>query len=793
MASQATTTAIRRPSEATSITVHMLLWTAVLMCATGEASALAALKTTIDPLTRYIHIGYALPNEAPAQVVVQCSWSPPGAQQWRPAAVRPLISETALELLREDDWRAWMLEGRIVERRGAGLQRTVVFNPYPEAQRDGRVDVDFRIELADPGGQRISAQTTRVQADNADVVYIEDWIKVLQFAGTPAPQDSLPEATATGAAPGAASRDQPVCAGWNFRSHVEESRHVSFGNALYGTSPPDRPLMQLTYPLDLKGWYAIYAVTEAKAGSPGPGSIRLRLSGDEPADFLGSRRAKEEVLWKWARMDRQSLVLRQPHLYTGYGPAHIDYVKMVPLTPKQVEDLEAQFGTPDKLVAGYWEPYSWAFSEDVQTPAQHREPLTAFAWARIGLVDTQLGRMGMKVVYESRLTDQLLYGTLGDPVEGCPRPITNNVGRMQQYTNTLQNELTCARELGLNLHANFGAGACYNGTTLQGDISKQHPEWRRGNTLRYELPEVRRYAVSLFRESLELGAPGISIDFCRYPEGVDTAETCNTLLRELRAMTQSFAKTSRESVPAATGAGSDSSTNRGAQTHIPMLIRFPGTGVRLAERFDYRTWAREGLVDYLCPSNIQGRHLHIDIAPYVDAVKGTSCRLLPAFDGLTWGLALPGPFFWRVQQLYDVGVPGIYVYQADGRVLGRPSERRWMRMLSSSEAIRKWWQREMAIRPHCSKGIYLSAPEAPGGVFHGYERLRIWTEGVGMADVEAEVDGKLVGRFAGPPYLMGTEAYESDKLLTAGQHTLKVRARDGEGWLEQEFTITTGK
>ena len=62
-----------------------------------------------------------------------------------------------------------------------------------------------------------------------------------------------------------------------------------------------------------------------------------------------------------------------------------------------------------------------------------------------------------------------------------------------------------------------------------------------------------------------------------------------------------------------------------------------------------------------------------------------------------------------------------------------------------------------------------------------------------MADVEAEVDGKLVGRFAGPPYLMGTEAYESDKLLTAGQHTLKVRARDGEGWLEQEFTITTGK
>jgi hypothetical protein len=778
----------------------------------------AALQQTVDPLTRCVHLTYSVPSDAPEEVIVQCSWSEPGAAKWQPAAVRPLISETGLELAREEDWRDWT-QGRVVERRAAGLERTVVVNPYPQMQRDGRVDVDFRIEIADGRGKSLSTAVLRIQADNTDVVCVEDWTKVLQFEGGEGKTLSREGVPATQSA-GRDSRTSPkdsstsekdsrtgetsevVCNGWTFRKDAGANGHVSFGNALYGQSPPDRPLAQLTYPLDLKGWYAIYVASDAE--TPEVGSIRLRLSSDEASDPVSSRRKGEEVLWKWARMDRQNLVLRQPHRHTGYGPAHIDYVRLVPLTQKQVDELEITFGKPDRLVAGYWEPYSWAFYEDVQTPTQHREPLSAFAWARIGLVDTQLGRMGMKVVYESRVTDPLVYKTIGDPIAGEAEPVTANVGRMQQYTNTLDNELRYARELELNLHANFGAGACYVGSPLQGEISKKHPDWRRGNTLRYEVPEVRQYAIGLFREALQIGATGISIDFCRYPEGVDAAETGNALLRELRAMVREYEKSSREGIPALQGAGKDSRTSEERDSctsgerdsraggRIPILVRFPGTGVRLYERFDYRTWAREGLVDYLCPSNIQGRHMNIDMTPYVEAVKGTSCRLLPALDGLSWGLTLPGPFFQRVQTLYEAGVPGIYVYQADGRVLGRPEERRWMRMLSSSEAIRQWWERETANRSRYSKAVYVTQPEAPGGVYHRYERLRIWTDGVDQGPLEVHVDGKLVSRFDKPPYLLGTEDYESDKLLAPGKHELKVRARDGEGWLEQAFAITTG-
>jgi len=689
----------------------------------------------LDPVTRYVHIAYEVPKDAPDEVTVCCCWSPPGKADWRPANVRPLISETALRLATDEQWRQWTLEGRITERRAAGLKRTVVFNPYPEAQRNGVVDADFRIEIATTDGRTLSSEAIRVQADNRDVVYIEDWRQVLQR-----------DAVVTGPADGK----------WSWREGLDG---LTLGNALYGNA--GTPLPQLAYPLDLRGSYAVFVCTK-----PGDGSIGLRLTGDERTEYLSSRHPFEEVLWRPARMDHQHLVLKQRYTYSGWGAAHIDYLKLVPLSEELVKRLEDQFaGKKDKFIAGYFEPYSWAFNENILNTLQHREPLTAFAEAGVDLVDIQIGRFGAKVVYESRVTDQLLYGTIGDPIDGVI-PETGNVGRMQQYTNTLQAELKYARELGLTPHANFGATNCYVGTPLQGDITKQHPDWIRGHTLRYELPEVRAYILSLIREALELGAPGISIDFCRYPEGIDKAETCNTFLRELRKLAD----------------------ERGDGRRVPVLIRFPAKGVRLWERFDYRTWVREGLVDYLCPSNIQGRHLHFDIGPYVKAVKGTKCKLLPVVDGLSWGPVRPGPFLWRVKQLYDAGADGIYIYQADDLIVYQPTDRQYARLAGSTEALGGWWERDGHDRPICSKGIYVTPP-AQGKVYHRWERLRIWLEGIRMGEVEMYLDRKLVSRYDGPPYVLGTEEYESDGVIPPGEHILLVRARDGDGWLEQTFAI----
>jgi len=697
----------------------------------------------LDPVTRYFHVSYVVPAGAPAEVTVRCTWSPTGADDWRPAGITPLISETAARLMPESEWQRWVMEGTITERRAAGLQRTVVFNPYPEAQVDGRVDVEFRIVVATPDGTELARQDCLLQADNSDVVCVEDWSQVMQ-------QDAL------------AQDPQPEDRKWWFRTDLDPATY-SLGNALFGASPPDIPLPQLTYPLDLSGTWAIFVRSLAHGHA-----LHMRLSGDERADQVYSAYPRWETLWRWAGMDRQHLVLRQSHYYSGYAGASIDYVRLVPLAPELVSELEARFaGARDRLVAGYFEPYSWAFNENVQETLQHREPLTAFAEAQVDLVDLQVGRFGDKVVYESRRTDPLIYGTFGDPI-GRITPQTTNVGRMQQFTNALDAELRYARELGLQPHANFGGTNCYPDTPLESDFSREHPEWRRGSCLRYEVPEVREYILGLCREVMEIGAPGISIDFCRYPGGIDTAETCTSFLRELRALADEFG--------AARG------------DRVEVLIRFPATGVPNWESFDYATWVREGLVDFLCPSNIQGRHHSFDIAPYVAATAGSACKLLPVVDGLSWGLEFPGMFLWRVRQLYEAGVDGVYIYQADARVLNRPEDRRAMRLLGSSAAVRRWWDDEDAARPRRSKSITITAPHHLDA-YSRWERLRIWTDGIDLGELEVWLDDALVIRFGGPPYLVGTEELDSDGVIATGEHELRVRARDGDGWLESSFAI----
>ncbi len=706
------------------------------------------METTLDPITRHFRISYEVPAGAPAEVIVRCTWSPRGRGEWQPARVTPFLSETATRLLPEEpagSWRQWVNEGKVTELRAAGLRRTVIFNPYPQAQPDGKVNVDFRVRVEGPEGTVLATHEAALQADNSDVVYLEDWSKVLQpeaFAEDPKREDRK----------------------WAYRTGLPAEENLSLGSELYGQSPLDLPLPALTYPLSLRGSYALFACNRARYG------VMLRLSGDERTDELCSRHPGQELLWRWCRMDHQHLIVKQIQGYQGYATTQLDYVKLVPLTAAQEQALNDQFAGPrDKTVAGYFEPYSWAFGERVTETAQHREPLVAFAEAGVKILDTQMGRFGAQMNFESRIADQLVGSTYGDPIGHVARPTTNNVGLMQQYTNTCETEMRYARELGMIPHANFGATNCYPNSPLEGAISKQHPEWRRGHALRYEVPEVRSFILSLYREVLEIGAPGITIDFCRYPEGIDKPQTCTAFLRELRKLADEFGAARKQ--------------------HVPLLIRFPAQRVRLCENFDYRTWVNEGLVDYLCPSNIQGRHLHFDLKPYVEATRGTACKLMPVVDGLHWGPEMPGPFLWRVQQAYAAGADGIYVYQADGRILGRVADRRTIRLLGSSSAVRRWWEREDGLRSRYSKGIYITPyGQEPG--YHGWQRLRVWTDGIEAGPVEMLLDGKLVHRCEGPPYVLGTEEYTSDGIIPTGPHTLLIRARDGDGWLEQTFRIT---
>jgi hypothetical protein len=135
-------------------------------------------------------------------------------------------------------------------------------------------------------------------------------------------------------------------------------------------------------------------------------------------------------------------------------------------------------------------------------------------------------------------------------------------------------------------------------------------------------------------------------------------------------------------------------------------------------------------------------------------------------------------------------VDGIYIYQADGRVLNRPDDRRCVRLIASKQAVDEWWKRDAEERPHRSKGIFVTHIGEDGDWhYNTYARLRVWLEGIPMGEVELYLDDKLINKYSGPPYLLGSEEYEHDRVVPSGEHVLRVRARDGEGWLEQRFTI----
>ena len=316
--------------------------------------------------------------------------------------------------------------------------------------------------------------------------------------------------------------------------------------------------------------------------------------------------------------------------------------------------------------------------------------------------------------------------------------------------------------------ANLGATNCYVGTPLESDFSRDHPEWRDGGRLRYDVPEVRQFVLSLLEEALDIGADQLSVDWCRYPHSVRSADPVNQFFRELRDLADRHGN------------------RRGAR--IGLITRFPARGVPGWEHMDYQTWVREGLIDQLCPSNIQGRHMTFELAEYLKAVEGTPTRLLPCVDALHWGLTLPGMWLQRILQCYEQGADGVYIYQCDAPVLGGPETRRYVSIAGSVAALQRWSEGERREQERYSKGIYLNDTHE-GGKYHRWGRLRVWVEGFEPGEVELYMDGVLVNRYAGPPYILTSEEHDDDDTIASGRHQLKVRARSGDDWLEREFTV----
>ena len=364
-------------------------------------------------------------------------------------------------------------------------------------------------------------------------------------------------------------------------------------------------------------------------------------AGERVPEF--EHKGPKEVLWKEVVLSSEdeleiSLLFRtvqHPELYP-FGA--VSYIKFVPLKepiPGPREDA--------RRLALYFEPYSWAFAWGLETREELREAVDLLREMGADEIHIQVIRFGARALHWSNVAERFSGRTPGD--DGT---LSEGPERMVRSMDVLRETIPLCRERGIFLYANAGLTNCYPGTSLEDRISRGHPEWRRGNLLRYDVPEVREYAAAIVREFAEWGADGVSIDCMRYP--YYQAE------EDLVLLFGAFFEAVREVRPEG----------------LPIAARIPAGDIVYFRAFE--RLVKEGIVSCVIPSTLHMRKPSFSLKPYL-RWKDYGCRIYGRIDGWKenlWGnvsTALnPKDIREDIERYLREGADGIFVYQADAHL-----------------------------------------------------------------------------------------------------------------------------
>lgn len=214
-----------------------------------------------------------------------------------------------------------------------------------------------------------------------------------------------------------------------------------------------------------------------------------------------------------------------------------------------------------------------------------------------------------------------------------------------------------------------------------------HPEWRcvdfdgtPVSRLSIAFPEVRQYMLEHFRETIEFGADGLCLVFNRgWPlvlfekpvadefkkrtgKEMRSVSPDDPALRQVRAdMITSFLREIRQTMIDAA---------KGRPTEIVALV-LAQPGINRHFGMDCDTWAREGLVEVLCPYpyGMTATPAQIHVPEWVEVVRGTKTQLCPTINRMTYEpsgiFETPLGLIDRAEQWLKEGVHGFMVWDMD--------------------------------------------------------------------------------------------------------------------------------
>ncbi len=304
------------------------------------------------------------------------------------------------------------------------------------------------------------------------------------------------------------------------------------GWALSTYSATGAPAVRL--PLASRGWQAVYlgVATVSSGFKETRNGLKARLS-DEPVfrhfannlPHLPDRRdIIQEQFLTVAYLDGQTIeIAPQPGL-----PATVCYVKLVPLTPAEVEKWSASRASgarPTRTAIATFDGHSWIWPYHPKSVADLQANFRGFE-------DSDVGKWWFEVLgadlvcYPTKVGNTPGEGTVDFGSGGHATFQRSLDGLLKKGIHPLQVARDAARAQGAEFHvmlrpAGWKCSIPYE-ETFSSKFFEAHPEWRcvdRDGTptmyMSYAVPEVRQHLIEILRETLELRPEGVGLLFNR--------------------------------------------------------------------------------------------------------------------------------------------------------------------------------------------------------------------------------------------------------------------------------------
>ena len=173
----------------------------------------------------------------------------------------------------------------------------------------------------------------------------------------------------------------------------------------------------------------------------------------------------------------------------------------------------------------------------------------------------------------------------------------------------------------------------------------------------YSIPEVREWMLAVMEEvASRFDVDGLELDFMRWGHvfppatAYDSQPIMTDFIRRVRRMLDEI------------------SERKGGRTGLKLSVRVPQTLDECHSLgYDVPTWVREGLPDYLCPSDFFYNDYNAPYGEFSKLTKGTGCLLYPTVQptiGEGYGnllMTLPA-YRAAAQNFYACGADGISVF-----------------------------------------------------------------------------------------------------------------------------------